>query len=135
MAPTWERTESGLLRCTAHNTTFGALETCKACSAPRAPDVIDLAADAPAPVTAPAGCATSEEHERQFCALATKCEELADGLALDGENANGSTVVKLLDAAIKARRAASALAKAREDDAFVADLERKRAAMTKRGRH
>jgi hypothetical protein len=135
MPPVWERIESGpqagLLRCTEHDTVFGALEPCQACPARDAPAPDD---DKPEQVAAPEGCATTEEHEREFTALAIKCERLADTYAA-AEGGNPSAVTKLIDNAIKARRAAAAAARAREDDAFVVALEKKRAGMGKRGRH
>lgn len=77
----------------------------------------------PAPVTPPDGCESTETHEREFTATAKYCEQLAQSVT----NADDlGLVVKLMDAAIKARRAASQLARDREDDAEARRIERMR---------
>jgi hypothetical protein len=91
------------------------------------------ATDADAPIPAPEGCVTPEEHEREFTAMAIKCEELADSLTIDSENKNGSTVAKLIAESLKARRAASALAIEREKLVVLARLERNKRVMKSAG--
>src|SRR5687768_15914601 len=83
-------------------------------------------------VVPPDGCETTESHERKFTALAEFCENYARELAAPPKQTRGkqrgrgrpkarkvdpNAIVKLMDAAIKARRAASSLARVREDDA------------------
>jgi len=91
------------------------------------------AAAADAPIDPPEGCVTSEEHERQFTAMAVKCEELADSLEVDPESKSGSTVAKLIAESLKARRAASALAIEREKLVILARLDRNKRAMKSAG--
>ena len=72
-----------------------------------------------APIAPPEGCVSPEEHERQFTAMAVKCEQLADA-----EGISGSTVAKLIAESLKARRAAAALATEREKLVVLARLDR-----------
>lgn len=91
------------------------------------------AADADAPIAPPDGCVSAEQHEREFTAMAVKCEELADSLTLTDDSKNGSTVAKLIAESLKARRAASALAIEREKLVVLARLERNKRAMKSGG--
>lgn len=118
-------------RCALHNQVFGPLETCALCSASPT-DVAMSYVDSDIteePEPPPTGCNTSEDHEREFCRLA----DLAEAWASTCENVN--TQAKLLDAALKARRAASSMARAREDLALMLRLERRRRALNAIGRH
>lgn len=69
----------------------------------------------------PEGCESGEEHERRFTELADFAEDLARK-AVD----TPATVAKLIAEATKARRAAAACAKDREERAWVAALEKRR---------
>lgn len=73
--------------------------------------------DINAPIPAPEGCATSEEHEAWFTELSDEIRESADGDS------------KLLAEAIKARRAAHACAIERESNVILARLDRNKRAM------
>lgn len=110
--------------CPAHGERYGALEQCPRCiddPAPR-PDVgADDEIALPPP---PAGCASGIEHERKFTELADLGEAWARKAAT-GKKANPSTAAKLLAEAVKARRAAAASAKEREDRAFAVELKRR----------
>lgn len=96
------------------------------------PDPSD-SADVDASVEPPDGCVSAEQHEREFTAMAVKCEELADSLPLDPDSRNGSAVAKLIAESLKARRAASALAIEREKLVVLARLERNKRAMKSGG--
>lgn len=76
------------------------------------PDQID------APVPAPAGCASCLDHEVWFTELSDAIRSIADDDS------------KLLAEAIKARRAAAALAAQREEVVALARLDRSRRAMS-----
>ena len=77
--------------------------------------------DIDAPIPAPEGCATCEEHERWFT-------ELSDEIRA---SANGDS--KLIAEATKARRAAHACALAREANVVLGRLDRNRRALKTSG--
>lgn len=89
------------------------------------------------PAKPPSGCESTRAHERKFTALANFAEKYARELAAPAATKKGkrgkgrpkkavdpNAIVKLMDAAIKARRAASKLARDREDDEEAWRLER-----------
>lgn len=90
-------------------------------------------------VAPPDGCQTTLEHERRFTATADFCESearrLAEVMTNDPEAKLGTTITKLMAEALKARRAASALARAREDDAEARRIEALEAAMSRSNAH
>ena len=114
-----------LLECSAHGETFSRLGSCPRCAenAPRLPTTIDHE-----PVEAPVGCRSVQAHEERFTALAEAFEEAAARHAADPKG-NLTNAARVLDVALKARRAAMELALQREDRAHVRWLERMRAAM------
>lgn len=134
IAPSYTQLPDRRLRCEEHGETFGPLDTCKGCDAARAPAAV-VVVDAADDIPPPDGCRSAEEHERQFTALAeyaTKLSrETAEGTPKRGRRAarkpNPQLAVKIMAEATKARRAASALARAREDDALLLRLEKLRA--------
>lgn len=140
MSTLWEQV-GDKYRCLRHGVIFGALESCSQCvSTASSLSVYDLADEDDEGIPAPDGCATTEQHEREFTSLAafaeTQARKVAEGYgkARGRVRPNPMGAMKILDTAIKARRAASALARAREDDALVMRLERRRQAL-QRGRH
>lgn len=138
----WTTTEDGCLFCDRHGQKFDPdkLETCERCSTDPGPAVqaVDEAATPP-----PEGCLSALEHERRFTALADELEKLARELAGTKPEPTGkpgrprktnlNAAVKLLAEATKARRAASALARQREDAVEVTRLEKLDAGL--RGSH
>lgn len=145
MSQIWTLLEDGRHHCELHNETFGSLDQCPGCPPPNldptAIAVIDASGDDPLPPP-PDGCRTAEEHEREFTALAeyatALAHEVADGKPAEGKKrarkSNPQLAVKIMAEATKARRAASALARAREDDELLRRLD-KRKAERDRGRH
>jgi hypothetical protein len=117
----------GKLRCERHRTVFGPLETCAGCTTDPGPAISadEHDEDIPEP---PEGCVSANEHERRFTKLADDAEKLAGK-----QKKSAATAAKLLGEAIKARRAASALARAREELELVKQLDRRKSSM--RGRH
>lgn len=119
----WTINADGDRYCVRHDVAMlGALDVCAQCVADPGPAPAD-APDVPLP-PAPDGCESTEAHERKFTALAEFSEAMARELARDPGKAG--TAAKLIAEAVKARRAAAAIAKDREQRAFVAELEKRR---------
>jgi hypothetical protein len=138
----WVR-EGKKMRCSRHNVTFVLPHTCDACNEDPGPP---LEEEPDAPVKAPKGCRTVEEHERWFVALANAAQASANALAKlrrlpkKKKKAKGIEVVdvtagpviedlrdfhdeaaiaKHREVALKANRAAAGLAIRRTDDVLV----------------
>lgn len=125
--------EGDNLRCTLHGEIFSKLRSCGGCSAGPAPSYEgDASEDAPEAVP-PSGCETTAAHERKFTRIAKAAEREAKKLARAG--VNPSTVAKLFDVAIKARRNAADFAREREDKAHTNSLKAHERRMKSGGDH
>lgn len=116
----WRPTRDGRIHCTRHDETFPRGRQCKGCDSDPPPKERE---DEQQPETDVLSVA---DHERRFCELADLAERWAQDEADGGgeQGPNRSTAQRLLDTAIKARRAAAELARAREDWQSVERLER-----------
>lgn len=137
----------GFLRSSADPTILcGSWSLVRVRRAPAQADHVHAHLAAAAAVTPPKGCESTESHERKFTAAAEFCEDYARSLAAPPKPSRGkkrgrqkkpdpTAIVKLMDAAIKARRAASSLARMREDDAEAMRIEELDAAQASGGTH
>jgi hypothetical protein len=106
----WIPVEGGKrFRCEVHDLTFKRGQACAVCSATGSRPVDDGPRQPHAPPSVHATNPSLAEHEVWFIGLSEEAADMARG-----EEA-GSTAAKLFDTAIKARRAAAAIAKWRED--------------------
>lgn len=107
----WKR-RGDKLHCKRHDVTFGQTEVCAKCvDDPGAIPTAELDTALPPP---PAGCRSSEDHEKWLTALASFAEKQAKGLCTGKNRINHSTASKLFDVAIKATRAAMEFTTTRE---------------------
>lgn len=145
MQPPWV-TEGDGYRCKPHGEFFKAPNSCSKCVDDHG-EPFDAEVDAPL-AAAPKGCESSLDHERELTAIAkfadARARELSQGKpavrAGKGRKrqaaveAQPALAVKMLDLAVKARRAAASAAVRREDEDTVRARERRQRARDRGGR-
>jgi hypothetical protein len=137
LVSTWRPTKTGIY-CTAHDEHFPKGRDCQICAIEKpAPAALESAPD-----PAIAGLPSAADHERAFLAVAETAERWAHDVVNAGPEGDDEgemprpshgTAAKLLDCAIKARRAACELTRWREDWARTKETERQAALLRQRG--
>jgi hypothetical protein len=133
----WKPTKDGKIECTRHEATFPKGGVCALCAVDPPPASSDGAPAAKKRRPRRGKLASTADHEAAFMAIAELADEWARQEDEDARNwvppagdvkvvggPSRGTAAKLLDVSIKARRAACALAQAREDWANTERLEK-----------
>lgn len=111
-------------RCTLHKKSFVPPASCPSCVDDRGKP-LDVELEAPL-ADPPAGCHSTERHERELTAIATFAAKASRAIAKTGKSSKtANAAVKWMEIAVKALRAASAAAARREDEEIVRRRERR----------
>lgn len=112
------------MRCVRHGIDFRLPDECSGCGADPAHEEEDSIG---APVAAPDGCRSVEDHERWYTSLANECLAEVKELSAAGERTwhTEGIIAKHREVALKANRAAVELTRRRTDEALVDARERR----------
>lgn len=121
------------LQCEDHGTTFGALEHCPQC--PRGFEVLTDAGRLASLETPPTGCKNGAEHEKWFTEISEYSEEQAKKFSESTCRLEVGAAAKMIEVAIKARKAAALFTYTRERRAHVERLKQHRKQMRRGGRN
>lgn len=117
----WEpSTKQGYLRCRKHDSEFRIPDPCLQCTALEGESFLAAASAEPEMQQYVHNLPSLHEHEEWFNDVSKRADDWSEALLNSGEYGPGS---KLMAEAIKARRAATELARRREDWALVYKLE------------